>query len=300
MKHAVLGAGAIGGLMAVALASIGEDVTLVVRPEKLSNYPGSLTLAQPGETITADAHAVSRLTELVDVLWIATKTYQLETALDVVAAMPAIVVPLLNGVDHIPVLRARFGEERVVPATIAVGADRTAEGRFRQGSPVRLNVAASGKPRLEGILQRLQERVGFICNFIPNEQTLLWTKLTFLAPFALVTSASGLDKGGVLTDPTWKGDLYAAIAETLAVARAEGAEVRPSHIDDILASSPDSMRSSMSKDLAAWRPIELDGIAGPIVRGGEKHGIPVPATKKLMEIIRAKVSADAKQTDAAD
>ncbi len=47
MKHAILGAGAIGGLVGTVLASLGEDVTVVVRPEKLASYPANLTLERP-------------------------------------------------------------------------------------------------------------------------------------------------------------------------------------------------------------------------------------------------------------
>jgi 2-dehydropantoate 2-reductase len=46
----------------------------------------------------------------------------------------------------------------------------------------------------------------------------------------------------------------------------------------------------MAKDLVAGRQLELDAIGGPIVRGGEKHGIPVPTTKRLMEMIREKAA----------
>jgi len=55
MKHAVLGSGAIGGLMATALGYTGEDVALIVRPEKVPGYPQILTLHQPERTITAAA-----------------------------------------------------------------------------------------------------------------------------------------------------------------------------------------------------------------------------------------------------
>ena len=293
MKHAVLGVGAIGGLIGTALAALGEEVSLIVRAEKLATYPDRLLLEQPNDTVTASAAHVSRLSQPVDVLWIATKTYQLLPALNAVEAEPGKVVPLLNGVDHIAMLRARFGSGRVVPATIAVGADRLAEGHFRQGSQVRLNLAEPGRPILGGTLERLHERFGFLCGFVENEQTLLWSKLSFLAPFALATAASGLDKGGILSDPQWSGDFRAAVAESLAVACAEGAVVPASHIDDILAGSPDSMRSSLAKDLAAGRPLELDGIAGPIVRLGDKHGIPVPTTTKLRDMVRAKLSSRA-------
>ena len=288
MKHAILGVGAIGGLMGTTLGALGEDVTLIVRLEKLEDYPKLLILEQPNGTVTAPAKPVSRLETPVDVLWISTKTYQMQTALASVEATPGIVVPLLNGVDHIAALRQKFGEARVVPATIAVGADHSAEGRFRQGSAVRLNVASSGQHLLEDVLSGLRERFGFTCGFVQNEETLLWSKLIFLAPFALVTAASGLDKGGMLSDPGWSKYFDDAIAETLAVARAEGADAHRSHTDEILSGSPDSMRSSLAKDLVAGHRLELDGIAGPIVRLGEKRGIPVPTTKTLMDMVREK------------
>ena len=135
MKHAILGAGAIGGLLGTVLGSLGEDVTVVVRTEKLASYPAKLTLERPSGMITASVKAVAALAEPLDVLWIATKTYQLQTALEVVHSSPGCVVPLLNGVDHVAVLRARFGSERVVPGTIAVEAERIAPGRFIRRSP---------------------------------------------------------------------------------------------------------------------------------------------------------------------
>ncbi len=288
MKHAILGAGAIGGLVGAALASLGEDVTVVVRPERLNDYPKNLTLERPSGTITAPAKAVAALTEPVDVLWIATKTYQLRTALESVKSSPALVVPLLNGVDHIEALRARFGSGRVVAATIAVEAERIAPGHFVQRSPfVRLNLAASAEPTLGAIVARLGE-IGFTCQFMNNEQTLLWSKLCFLAPFALVTSASGKNAGEIVADAEWKHKLDAAIAEACAVAKASGAEVDMAKLQAVFGSMPPAMRSSMAKDVAAKRELELDAIGGPIVRGGERYGVDVSTTKGLMETIRAK------------
>ena len=290
MKHAILGAGAIGGLVGTALASLGEDVTVVVRPERLPSFPGNLLLERPSGSgsITAPAKAVATLTEPVDVLWIATKTYQLQTALDVVRVVPGCVVPLLNGVDHIAVLAPRFGPERVVPATIAVEAERIAPGRFIQRSPfVRLNVAGRGEPLLGVIVAGLGD-LGFNCQFIQNEQTLLWSKLCFLGPFALVTSASGLNVGEIFADARWKQRLSSAIAEACAVANASGAEVDALQLQAVFDGVPPDMRSSMQKDLAAGRQLELDAIGGPIVRGGERYGIDVSTTVELMAAIRSK------------
>ena len=288
MKHAILGAGAIGGLIGTALGSLGEDVTVVVRPERLRSYPQSLVLERPSGALTAPAKAVAWLTEPTDMLWIATKTYQLETALEVVRALPGCVVSLLNGVDHVALLRARFGRERVVPGTIAVEAERIAPGRFIQRSPfVLLNLAASGERLLGAIIGQLRN-LGFTCQFVPNEQTLLWWKLSFLAPFALVTSASGMSIGEVLANGDWELKLSSAIAETCAVANASGARLDAPQIRAGFDSAPPGMRSSMQKDLAAGRQLELDAIGGAVVRGGERYGIDVPMTSTLMAEIRSR------------
>ena len=290
MKHAILGAGAIGGLVGTVLSSLCEEVTVVVRPEKLRAYPDHLTLERPSGSLTASAKAVATLTRPVDVLWISTKTYQLQAALDAVQVWPSCVVPLLNGVDHVAVLRARFGRERVAPATIAVEAERIAAGRFIQRSPfVRFNLAASLEPLLGPIVTRLGD-LGFNCQFVANEQTLLWGKLCFIAPAALVTSASGMTVGEILADTRWKQKLTSAITEACAVAKASGAEVDAQKIQALFDSAPAGMRSSMQKDLAAGRQLELDAIGGPIVRG-ERYGIEVSTTVKLMAEIQANTIA---------
>jgi 2-dehydropantoate 2-reductase len=291
MEHAVLGAGAIGGLVGTALASLGEGVTVLVRPERQSDYPAHLSVERPSGTLTAPAKAAATLANPVDVLWIATKSYQLETALKSVQSRPRCVVPLLNGVDHVEVLRAHFGHDRVLPATIAVEAEKIAPGRFVQRSPfVNLNLAASAEQLLGAIVARLRV-LEFTCRFIQNEQTLLWSKLCFLGPFALATSASGMNKGEIDADAEWKSKLTSALAEARAVAKASGAEVDASQVLRIFDGAPPGMRSSMQKDLASGRQLELDAIGAPIVRGGKRYGIDVSTTAALIAVIRAKATA---------
>src|SRR6266705_3751899 len=290
MEHAVLGAGAIGGLVGTAVASLGEGVTVLVRPERLPGYPANLSVERPSGAITAPTKVAATLTNPVDVLWIATKTYQLETALEAVQSLPRCIVPLLNGVDHVEILRAHFGRDRVLPATIAVEAERIAPGRFVQRSPfVNLNLAASGEQVLGAIVARLRD-LEFTCRFIQNEQTLLWSKLCFLGPLALATSASGMNKGEVYADVEWKRKLISAMTEACAVAKAGGAEVESAQIQAIYDGLPSGMRSSMQKDLAGKRQLELDAIGGPIVRGGERYGIDVSTAAALIAVIRAKAA----------
>jgi 2-dehydropantoate 2-reductase len=290
MEHAVLGAGAVGGLVGTAVASLGESVTVIVRPERLPGYPAKLSVERPSGTITAPAKVATTLSNTVDVLWIATKTYQLQTALRAVQSSPRCIIPLLNGVDHVEFLRAHFGRDRVLPATIAVEAERIAPGRFVQRSPfLNLNLAADGEQLLGAIVARLRD-LEFVCRFIQNEQTLLWSKLCFLGPFALVTTASGMNKGEIYADAEWKRKLMFTMAEACTVAKASGAEVDAARIQAIFDGLPASIRSSMQKDLASGRPLELDAIGGTIARGGERYGIDVSTTVVLIAAIRAKAT----------
>jgi 2-dehydropantoate 2-reductase len=161
---------------------------------------------------------------------------------------------------------------------------------MQRAAVVRFNLAASGEPLLGAIVTQLGH-LGFACQFIANEQTLLWGKLCFLAPFALVTSASGLNAGEVFADSAWKKKLASAVAEACSVANASGAQIDAAQIQSIFASSPPGMRSSMQKDVAAGRQLELDAIGGPIVRDGDRYGIDVSTTISLINAIRARAPA---------
>ena len=80
MRHAILGAGGVGGLIGACLAHAGASVTLVVRRESLAQYPKQLRLESPFGNFTVDV-AVAAEVPAVDVLWITVKATQLESAL---------------------------------------------------------------------------------------------------------------------------------------------------------------------------------------------------------------------------
>ena len=175
---------------------------------------------------------------------------------------------------------------------IAVEAERTADGHYVQRSPVRLNLAQSGEPLLADTVQELKD-IGFLCSFIASEATLLWSKLCFLGPFALATTASSKNLGEILADAEWKKTLDYAFAEARAVAEGFGAQIDPARVLAIIDSSPRTMRSSMAKDLDAGRRLELDGIAGPILRGAARWGVEIPTTQRLVAMIEERQRARA-------
>ena len=275
-----------GGLIGACLGHAGDSITLVVRQETLSHYPRRLHLDSPFGNFAVDVSVASEV-PAVDVLWITVKATQLEPAVAALQNPEAVraIVPLLNGIDHVAFLRARYGAGRVIPATIAVETERISPGHIVQRSPfARLNVSSAGSALLAGTIEKLQH-LGFACHFVDDEPTLMWGKLVFLAPFALATTAANKTVGEIISDPQWRSLGQACIREACAVARAEGATVDPEVVLPAVRTMPANMRSSMQKDVEHHNPPELDAIAGPILRGARRHGIDVPATQKLVTAV---------------
>jgi 2-dehydropantoate 2-reductase len=286
MKHAILGAGGVGGLIGACLAHAGNPVTMVVRREALAQYPKNLLLESSFGNFEAAVAAAAEVPP-VDVLWIAVKATQLEQALAALKKPESVkaIVPLLNGIDHLALLRARYGEKRVIPATIAVETERVTAGHIIHRSPfARLNVLSAGRALLGSTADELQ-KIGFECRFIDDEPTLMWSKLVFLAPFALTTSAADKPVGEILADPQWRIKGEACVREACTVAIAEGAKVDADKVLAGVARMPGTMRSSMQKDVEKHNLPELDAIAGPILRGAQRYGIDVPVTRKLVALV---------------
>ena len=293
-RHAILGAGGIGGLMGAMLAAGGDTATMVVRPATVDRYPPIITLRRPdGSVISGPARTVGSLPagEVVDVLWVTTKALQLDEALrSVSASRPRCVVPLLNGLDHIAKLESVFGADVVIPGTIAIEAERLAPGVIRQGGPRgMLRLAERGRPLLAKTATLL-EPYGFGVEFIADEHTLMWSKLLFLAPFALTTTASGEPLGYIRDHPEWSARMKAAVEEVAAVGRAEGATLDPAYAEGVVNIAPAGTSSSMARDVAAGNEPELDAIAGAVVRAAERHSIPVPALRDLMQRVRERIA----------
>lgn len=283
MRHAVLGTGGIGGLIAAALARAEREVVLLMRLETLTRYDGRLHIDSTVlGNFDVEVPATTNLEREIDALWVAVKAMQLQAAVRL--APPervgsAIVIPLLNGVDHLAFLRTRYAN--VVAGAIRVESERVPPWTIRQASPfLRIELAGTeplaDELRAAGIETRVRD----------DERTLLWEKLSFLAPLALATTALEAALGGIRNDERYRR----CQQEALAVARAEGARIDADALHALAAAAPDGMQSSMQKDVAAGRTPELDAIAGPILRGGERHAIPVPATTELVRLVEARTS----------
>ena len=296
MKYAVLGAGGIGGLVGGALARAGHPVTLIVRAETAQRHPSSLSVRSKvlGD-FDVPVSVATRLLDEVDVVWVSVKATQLESAL---ASVPpqqlghGLVIPLMNGVDHVARLRETYPPPKVVAGSIKVESELAAPGAIRQLSPfAAIQLAATGSTA--ALVEQVAGEVrasGLPCEVVDDEVSMLWGKLAFLAPLALTTTARSAPLGEVRSDPAWRSRLESCLTEACQAAQASGAEIDRSESLGRLNSAPAVMRSSMQKDVEAGRAPELDAIGGPIVRTGRAQGFDVSTTEELMATVAALAS----------
>jgi 2-dehydropantoate 2-reductase len=277
-RIAILGAGAVGGMLGVLLAEAGHDVTVLAtdRTSTAINVNGlSLRSGRYGD-IDVRVPARPWLTAPVDLVFVTVKAPAL---LDALTRVPpalvsgATVVPLLNGIDHVPLLRAVLPGAAVVPMTVGVEATRIGPGVIEHVSPF-ADYAISAGARDGGLDPGsvLREAGLDVDASAPDEATLLWRKLSFLCPHALITTSTRAPLG-----PAREGRpdvLHGLVTETAAAAAADGARIDPAAVAQRLASLPGTMQSSMLKDALAGAVLELDAIAGPVLRSAP-DGAPV-------------------------
>jgi 2-dehydropantoate 2-reductase len=292
-RVAVLGPGAVGGLLGALLARRGDEVICLAPPATAAHIARhGLELRSPmlGDARVA-VRAASRLEEPVDACFVTVKATQLERAVEAVPAEAlggGLVVPFLNGVDHVGWLRERYPADQVVAATIAVESTRVAPGVVQHDSPFVIVQVAHGPAdpaRVEELAARLAE-VGLDVTVRDNEAFALWTKLAMLAPIALLTTWAGAPIG-----EAWSrhdDELVALVREAAEAARVEGVELDPEASIRRLEGLPPSMRSSMLKDAEAGQPIELDAIGGAVLRAAARGGVDVPVTAKLVADLQAR------------
>jgi 2-dehydropantoate 2-reductase len=283
----------VGGLLAALLARSGSAVTCLAEAstaQAIATAGIRIESAQFGDFV-APVPAAERLSEPVDVCLVTVKATQLASALDrlppdVVGS--ALIVPLLNGVEHVELLRQHYPDATVVPATIRVESSRTAPGVIRHDSPfvsVELAVGTSAGPAAGWLADKL-ERAGVTVDVSDDAATVMWSKLTFLTALALLTTAAQAAAGEVRKHR--RDDLVAMVGEVAAVARAEGAAVRADDVVGFFDAIPSGMKSSMQRDAESGRQLELDAIGGAVVRAAGRHHIAVPVTSRYVDELRGR------------
>jgi 2-dehydropantoate 2-reductase len=275
---AVLGPGAVGAALAVPLAEAGLDVVCIARPATAAAITSQgLSLRRGSEVTTVRPRAVEELNEHIDLLLVTVKATGLDDALGRIKSSAAVVLPLLNGLEHVDTIRRRL-DGRVLAGSIGkLEVYRAGPTETVQTTPAPLITVFPENGAADLLRDAgLEVRAG------ASEQAVLWEKTVRLAPLAAATAITQRTLGELRSDRDWRSTLEAAVAEACAVAAADGVTLNEAAQWEILDTMPASVTTSTARDAAAGRPTELDAILGAVVRAAKRLGLAAPTLERLL------------------
>lgn len=285
---AILGPGAVGGTFAVRLSEAHHRTICVGTPEIVGLMALSgITLDSNGsKTINVRPVMVERLVEPVSLLVVTVKAPHLADALERVepeSVENAVVLPLLNGLEHLEPIRARLGRRVAAASLSQFEAYRVGRMQIVQGTPSGLVTMASddlSDQELERAADILRA-AGMQVAIEDDEKRVLWRKA---ARAAVVSSATALTRrtiGELRTDPEWRPRMEQALDEACAVATADGVKMMSSAQWTRIVEMDPHLTTSAARDVIAGKRHELDAIAGSVVRAGKRLGVPCPVLARL-------------------
>lgn len=287
-RVAVIGPGGVGGLVGALITRAGHRVIFIGREPTVRTLQDNgiwVSSLQFGD-FTVRVEAETELREHVDACLITVK----QTALaEVLQCLPpaklgkGLVVPLLNGIEHPAALRTRYPRALVAPGVIRVESARVAPGRIIHGSPfVEIDLASTTTPRarLEA-LGAVFTSAGIQTQLQKDEFSMLWNKMYFLAPFALMTTLYQRPIGVVRTEH--RRELVDLLDEIGELSRLCGVRVDASAAMRLYDAFPADAKSSMQRDAEAGQPLELDAIGGALLRVAERYDTEAPLVKRLVQ-----------------
>jgi 2-dehydropantoate 2-reductase len=290
MKILVIGAGAVGGYFGARLHRAGRDVTFLVRERRAEQLrrsglqviePETEFTVQPKLLTAAELHANPQTFDLV---LLSTKAYQLAAALDDFA--PAVgestaILPLLNGMSHLETLAARFGRKAVLAGSTRISADVDAEGRVIDMDKLLHDIHfgeldATVTPRVQAIDSVLRG-----CDFDvflePDAVGYMWNKWTVLSALASITCLLRGSIGAVEAVPYGRQTALAILAESVAIAAANGYPPPAPFLAAVearLTLRGSDLTASMHRDMMRGAPVEVDHILGDLL--ARSNGVDTP------------------------
>jgi 2-dehydropantoate 2-reductase len=319
VRVVVVGAGAVGGLLAWALAQGGADVTVVRRGTPAT--AGTAVVVDPaGTRHSAPVASMPRLADVTggppDLVLCAVRMMSLADVLADLAIWPA--TPLLtvqNGVGaEAMALAARPGAP-LIAGSLTASVDRQADGVvrwLRRGGIGLAAVKGPAGPLMADLAQRFGA-AGLRTRVYPDAEAMKWSKLVA----NLVGNASGavlgLDPASIYRDPGLFQLERRQLREAVAVMTAQGfrpvdlpgtpvrllalgtrlpaALARPVFRRSVARARGGKAPSLHLHVAAGGGPSEVEWLNGAVVEQGRALGVPTPVNAALLDAMR-QVSTD--------
>jgi 2-dehydropantoate 2-reductase len=305
MKICVIGAGAIGGLLAAKLAEAGEEVGVVARGAQLKAIrEHGLVLRQEDSDIVARVAASDRIADLgePDLIVLGMKAHQVAAVAPEVGSIlgtRTLVLTAQNGIpwwyffkhggpregvrlqsvdpggviaDHLPI-------DRVIATVVYPAAEIEQPGVIRHIEGNRFSLAEIDGAKSERIsaISEIFGRAGFKAPVVTDVRTEIWTKLLgnlSLNPISALTHATLQD---ICRYPKTRALAMEMMREALAVAEAFGIRLRISLERRIAgAEAVGAHKTSMLQDVENGRVLEADALIGSVIELARMADVATP------------------------
>jgi 2-dehydropantoate 2-reductase len=295
---AVLGAGAVGCYFGAMLARSGVRVTLIGRATHVD------AIARDGLLLDGlrvhQRIPVAATTSIAEglrdagVILFCVKTVATESTareMQPFLAPGAAILSFQNGVDNPDRIHAAI-HAHAVPVAVYVAAAMSAPGCVTHTGRGDLIIGhRTGWPPAPALepLAAMFEQAEVPCRISSDIAGDLWTKMAMNCAYNALSALTRAQYGRLGQSAPVRDFAMRAIAETLAVARAEGVVLAESAVVEaamVLAEKMTAATSSMEQDIAHNRPTEIDSLNGYVSRRGKALGIATPVSDLLVAMVK--------------
>jgi len=298
MKLAVVGAGAMGGALAVEAARAGHAVHVVdVSAELVGRVNEQGLRVHAGDSvITADLTATTEPSSVgvVDVVVVFVKAQHTQSAAKSVEQLrgdDTVIATLQNGWGNADVLAGELGPDNLVfgvtynsCSVLELGVVRHSGRGDTFVGPYDAN-ASLGPAETAGELLRTS---GWATTVSPVVRAEIWKKLVLNCATLPTAALTGLTIGALGRSELMMPIVEGLAEETTAVARALGLDIDPAErIDRIKAvlANGGPGKASMLQDVEARRKTEIEVINAAVVRAAEKTSVPTPLNSLMVGLV---------------
>jgi 2-dehydropantoate 2-reductase len=289
LNLAVIGLGAIGGPLAMALrAADRHDVVACTRRplERLVLEWNGKEQALPMRTVN-DPGAVGP----VDWVMLCTKAHHTPDAAPWLASLcrPGTRVAVLqNGIDHVARTAPFADGATVVPVIVYYNGETLGPGRVRMRQVAGHDLVVANDADGQDFA-RVLDASGLRVLCTDDFKTRLWRKLLLNVMVNPITALT-LQRQAVVRRPDVRALCLDVLAEAVAVAQADGARLaddEPTRIMNAVEAAPEGLGTSMYFDRLAGRTLEIEALTGALVAAADRYGLPVPLNRALLVLCRA-------------
>ncbi len=316
MRVCVVGAGAIGGLLAVRMAAAGQAVSVVARGEHLATIRRNglrLVEADGTEIVGPGIVASDDFASLGphEVVVLALKAHQIASVADRLGHLygpDTVVVPVQNGIgwwyferhggehdgrrlrtlDPDGVLAAAVPADRIVGCIAYPAATKAAPGVIAHVEGDRFPLGeldGTRSERARAVAAAFGE-AGFTSRVLTDIRSHLWVKAWGNLAFNPISALTGATLAQICRNEATRGLAAAMMNEAAEIARRLGVRIRITVEQRIVgAEKVGEHKTSMLQDVEAGRPLEVDPLIGVFVELGEFTGVPTPTISAVYALV---------------